>query len=159
MGYTIIIGELKVEKHKDDGTDSDCLSFTAEVVRLEKAPAFGEPTDHTNTRWPSYTAWSNAMRGLGLYDLFYNENGHLIGGQSGVRLVTEDLFDEFKTRLRLFEISNPNVTATYGNTENCLLYPDKNNPEVNAWYVRGVWLEFWMEWALKNCETPVIAVS
>jgi len=53
MGYTLRIGELG-----DDGE--------VETVRHDDAPAFDEPTDYTNDRWPSYTAWWGFVRACGL---------------------------------------------------------------------------------------------
>lgn len=147
MGYGLRIGELKIEKNPEDGLEASCISLSAEAARHDKAPAFGEPTDYSNDRWPSYSSWSNAMRDAGLYDLFFFD-GHLIGGHPGVRLVTSEMvaaIQDSKTRL---EKMHPGIKAEY----------DDAKPEQGT-YCRVLWLEYWTVWALANCENPVIANS
>ncbi len=158
MGYSIVIGELEVEKHEDDGVDTSCISFTARGEHHKEAPAFGEPTDYGNSRWPSYGVWRNVLSDAGMEDLFFCD-GHLIGGHPGIRLITKDLYKEFSKRKQKFERLHPGVRATYGNVENPLIDRDQDNPSCNSTYCRIVWLDYWMDWALKNCETPVIANS
>ena len=148
MGYSITIGELSVEKHPDDGLDCSCIGFDAKGVRLDDAPAFGEPTDFTNSRWPSYCGWADSLQECGLHDLFFCE-GHLIGGHPGIRLVTKALVDEVNARMAKLESENPTVIASY---------EDKSNG-LNAFYCRAFWLRFWLNWAIENCENPVIANS
>lgn len=146
MGYSITIGELEIEKHEDDGLDCSCISFGAKGVRDDNAPAFGEPTDFTNSRWPSYSAWSDCLRDLGLYDLFYCD-GHLIGGHPGVRLVTANLVKEVNSRIDEFKRKNPKATPVY------------DGSDLNGSLCRGEWLVYWLNWAIKNCKNPVIANS
>lgn len=148
MGYTITIGQLKVQKNPDDGLGCSCIGFDAECERLDNAPAFGEPTDYTNSRWPSYSGWSDSLKECGLYDLFFFE-GCLIGGHPGVRLITRHLVDEVNARLAILESKNQNIVASY---------KDKSN-KLNSFYCRAVWLRFWLNWAIDNCDTPVIANS
>ena len=51
MGYTIAIGELETV------TESDGYKHKyVKTVTLDNAPAYGEPTDHMNERWPSYSS-------------------------------------------------------------------------------------------------------
>lgn len=139
MGYSLTIGELVI-------TNEDDREFkTAESVDHDGAPAFGEPTDHTNQRWPSYSAWANCLRGLGVYDLFYR-NGTLIGGHPGVQEITPELYNIFKGRIDDFKARNPCVKPTYD-----------GDIQENQWYCRAVWLGYWMKWALENCKNPVIA--
>lgn len=158
MGYTIKIGELKVEKNEDGGLDYSCISFCAEDVHSLLAPAFGEPTDNTNSRWPSYSSWSDALKFTGLYDLFYDDYGHLIGGHPGVRLVTKGLAEEVAKCKLAFEEKYPNVEATYGEPIS-LLEGNLKNPVENGMYCRLVWIDYWIKWALANCKTPVIVNS
>ena len=146
MGYTITIGQLSIEKNIDDGLDCSCISFGAEGVHDEKSPAFGEPTDHENQRWPSYSAWSNFMRGVGLYDVFFYDSGHLIGGHPGVRLVTQDLVLAVQKALADYRQTNPDIKAEF------------TDGDVRTGFLcRLIWLDYWVNWAINNCETPVIA--
>jgi len=154
MGYTITIGELQIEKEPEDGLDCCCIGFSAKGEHHDNAPAFGEPTDFENSRLPSYSSWSNALRSAGLYGLFFCE-GHLIGGHPGIRLITKEFIDEFDLRKKEFEDKHPGVIATYGKVTS-LFEVDEDNPECNSTYCRVIWLDYWLKWAFENCETPVI---
>lgn len=66
MGYDISIGEKMV------GSEGDVFVATLE---LKNAPADGVPTDHTNTRWPSYSGWQLLMDECNLpYELFIGQH-------------------------------------------------------------------------------------
>lgn len=112
MGYTLRIGELL-----DDGS--------VEEVRFDDAPAFDEPTDYTNSRWQSYTAWWGFVRGCGLEDLFRNE---LLADHPSFCALRPAHLKAFKSvdKRRLDKF-------------------DRN---------RLTWLVYWTEWALKNCKHP-----
>ena len=78
MGYNLTIGELKVSYCQDD--DCPDVSLTAKGFSHDEAPAFGEISDHTSSRYPSYSAWSDFSMSVGLFSLFYGKNcsGELI---------------------------------------------------------------------------------
>jgi len=158
MGYSITIGEFEISENPDDGIDCSCLSFGAESKEIDSAPAFGEPTDRCNMRWPSYSVWSDCLEHAGMKDLFFCEQGHLIGGHPGVRLITSELYSEFTDRKVAFEAKYPKVEATYGNQKSNF-EGDPDNPECNSTYCRIIWLDYWLSWALRTCNTPVIANS
>ncbi|WP_273430552.1 hypothetical protein [Chitinibacter tainanensis] len=145
MGYTFTIGELEVIKSEGDGLDCPCISFGAKGISLKGSPAFGEPTDSTNERWPSYCAWSDFLKDVELYDVFYSDN-HLIGGHPGIRLVTKDLQKIVSQRLIDFKTKHPELKPIF----------DEENKHAGS-LCRLIWLDYWIEWALINCETPVIA--
>lgn len=146
MGYTITIGELEVTKSPEDGLDSVCIGFDAKGARHDGAPAYGEPTDYTNSRWPSYGVWSNALARFGLKDVFFCE-GHLIGGHPGVRLVTPELAGAVSAALAAYRVRFPEAKA------------EMDVDDESADMARITWLDYWLTWALANCETPVIANS
>jgi hypothetical protein len=148
MGYTITIGQLSIEKNPDDGLDCSCVRFDAEGARHDDAPAFGEPTDYTNSRWPSYGVWADFMRATGLYDVFFYDSGHLIGGHPGVRLITPDLALKVSHALVEYRQANPSAEPILRDVD-----------DASAWLCRLIWLDYWIAWAIKNCETPVIANS
>ena len=114
MGYTIKIGQAVLE------VCGDTYIVSVEDVEHPNAPAFGEPTDYTNARWPSYTAWSRFILEAGL-DL------HI-----GNRVITEELYQTVKHSLDTVDFKNPH--------------------NLN----RAIWLEYWMRWALDNCDNPII---
>ena len=115
MGYTLRIGEFVVS-----GTE-----LTVESVRHDDAPAFDEPTDYTNDRWPSYTAWWGFVRECGLDALFKNE---LLAEHPGVCPLRPE-------HLQAFERVNRRNLDEF----------DRN---------RLTWLIYWTRWALANCKKP-----
>lgn len=70
MGYNLAIGEATIEWNED------MVRIGVKPMNLPEAPAFNEPTDFTNTRWPSYTAWSDFCHDVGIADyVLNNRNG------------------------------------------------------------------------------------
>ena len=105
MGYSLTIGEacFEVDKVGDDkwiaSVQDEYIRVTAESVNLPEAPAFGEPTDHTNERWPSYTAWYDFCEAVDLLPAFYyvdeNHNvGDIRGGHPGFFPITPAFKEE-----------------------------------------------------------------
>lgn len=158
MGYTLTIGELQIGYFNDNGDPHIALSARQE--RHKKAPAFGEPTDYTNTRWPSYTVWTEFTEFAGLYSLFFAENreDRLIYSHPGCVPLTEQHRQEVNQAFEAFKLKYPNAVSTYGNTDNPLDV-DPENPEENGYMCRLVWLHYWVNWALDNCEKPVFGNS
>lgn len=153
MGYTLRIGELEVEIE----TDEECprIGLSAKDVRHEKAPAYGEPTDFENQRWPSYGSWSDFCEFSGLYDLFFGKRGDaIIASHPDCVPLTEKHRKEVNDAYEAFKTKYPNATPTYGDNQ-CPLGIDKTNPEENGQMCRLEWLKYWVNWALDNCERPV----
>jgi hypothetical protein len=154
MGYTLTIGELKTEIY-DEGLESH-FHLTAESKNLPEAPAYGEPTDHSNSRWPSYTSWANAMRFVGLYDFMYNKSTGLLRQHPGcVPLVKEhkEIIDQAHAE---FYQKYPNAKAGYSpKMQDIFADEDPDWPMENNMATRLEWLKFWVDWALANCKQPV----
>lgn len=147
MGYSITIGELSVDEYPEDGIDSACIGLSANRASVEGSPAYGEPTDGTNQRWPSYSSWSNYLEKAGIQDVFFC-NGRLIGGHPGIRLVTKELLERISKAKADLEKQHPTIEATM-----------EPYTDINGTYCRVIWLEYWCKWALENCKVPVIANS
>ena len=159
MGYNLTIGELRVETY-DDGPEYDNIRLTAESQEHETAPAFGEPTDYTNERWPSYTAWHEFCIKADIHDIMYDGRNDIIGGHPGVRVITKSFVDEINKRYKRFLMQNPEAKATYGKEDpNDPLGYDTDNPDCNNVLCRFEWLRYWTNWAYENCKVPVLANS
>lgn len=164
MGYNLTIGELEIEYVQD----KDCphISLNAASQTNADAPAFGEGTDYTNQRWPSYTAWSNFYKFVGLEELFTGKNSQgqyvrddgLLVSHPGCVPLTKKHREEINKALDEFKIKYPDAIPTYGNPGDNF-EGDPNNPEENAYLVRLVWLQYWVNWALDNCKQPVFENS
>lgn len=146
MGYTLTIGELAIETDYHATQDDVGIKFYAKSERHDDAPAFGEPTDHTNSRWPSCSTWAAFAADSGLeYALYFD--GELVGGHPGIRLVTTSLCNAVEVALDNFRTANPTAVARLGGTL------------ADGTLARLVWLDYWCRWARKNCATPIIENS
>ena len=136
MSYTFKIGEYECEI-LDEGTEDEHEWHTVAEVKLDEAPEEGfKPTDHLNERWPSYSGWSDFAFEAGLAHLFYDKSHPLC-------LMPEHPGYAKLTPQHLIEIND-----AFDNVEE-----DSYN------HIRLVWLQFWIKWALENCERPVITNS
>jgi len=157
MGYNLIIGEAEfdVDRVGDDEWTEDIqdeyIQVTAGHVRHDDAPAFGEPTDYTNQRWPSYTQWYDFCEKADLVHVFYvidehgNNTGTLRGGHPGyfpitptVKAEVDKVYDRVKMQAKTLD-PGADIFST----------------DVGAVWVRVQWLKYWIDWALENCKVPV----
>ena len=131
MGYTLKIGQLKKV------VDGDYKYDTAEDVKLENAPAFGEPTDYTNSRWPYYSAWHNFSRFVDLEDLFYNKDSGLIRNHPGCVELTQEHKKEIDEAYQKFYQKYTNCKPGYSPNinESKGIYEDTSWPEEKSWAV------------------------
>lgn len=149
MGYTITIGNATPWHEKDDGLRA---GWSVELVKHEGAPAFGDPTDQENQRCPSYTAWADSMRALGLFDLFLHREEGLMRPHPGCNEITAGHVAMVKAAVLRRRESNGGRPAGFWEDDGI---DNGNDPDL----ARGLWLEYWMEWAVANCETPAIQNS
>ena len=157
MGYSLTIGELKVVFNTSDGLEST-LYLTAESKSLPEAPAFGEPTDNSNSRWPSYSSWHDAMDFVGLEDLMYHDDFGLLRKHPGCFPLVQEHKDIIDKAHKEFYEKYPNAKAGFS-PKSTIFEEDPDWPKENCWAVRLEWLKFWVDWALANCKQPVFANS
>lgn len=144
MGYTLKIGEATIEPDPE-------IFYIRTGVRGEEhenAPAFGEPTDRSNSRWPSYNNWYEFERVFNLEDVFRDEKKGLITGRPNVALITKWHKERIDQEYENFMKKYPDSKPCY-NTES-----DKDK-----YLVRMVWLKYWVDWALENCNVPAFYCS
>lgn len=119
MGFNITIGELERPKVRDG-------YYSAKKVRLENAPADGVPTDYTNQRWPSYTAWGDFCEAIDINErLMINDHP----GFMPVNFILQQAVDKAYAKIKSL--------------------PEEHQPRLE-------WLKFWVDWAMKNCKVPAI---
>ena len=155
MGYTLTIGQLETTIEYE-GLES-YIRNDAETAKLDTAPAFGEPTDYTSTRWPSYSSWANAMRFVGLYDLMFNEDFGLIRKHPDCVPLVKEHKEIIDKAYKDFYEKYPNCKAGYSpkTNESKGIYEDPEWPIENGMATRLEWLKYWVDWALENCSKPV----
>lgn len=178
MGYTLKIGEAIISWHHD------LVKIDCKNIELPDSPAFGEPTDRTNSRWPSYSSWANAMKKLGLMDIMFNErNGGkgyvdwkgkvlypLLQEHPGASPITPDHVDYIECKLTEYKAKFSDHIAKYPPPkegakplwEGSSLYQDSDlvdDPRFDGDLCRGEWLLWWCKWAVENCKHPVFVNS
>lgn len=99
----------------------------------------GAPDDghgeHSNSRWPSYNGWTDFADGCGLYDLFWHPQDGLMVEHPGCAVIKPAHYETVK---RVLDGQRARQTITPYDMG------------------RLVWLEFWMRWALANCDQPMM---
>lgn len=136
MGFTIIIGErtakgsrkIKIEKH-------------------ENAPAFGEPTDYENQRWPSYTAWGEFLRQSGLVELFNNDLMRSHPGTFPIKKKHLKAIEEAQTKYKALHHRH---VAGFNDSD------PESEQIITGTLARLEWLVYWTRHAVNNYEKPLI---
>jgi len=172
MGYTLTIGKKSInndykkdlmQDYINDGFDleyaeehSNIVSIIAELERKDEAPAFGEPTDYENTRWPSYSAWYLFCQITETTFLFYEEiNGvkNFRGGHPGYFYITAEWLSDLNHFIKRFRNKYPNCVASYSpdidSYETQISY-EKERVPVNFMLCRLEWLEYWCNYAFEK---------
>jgi hypothetical protein len=143
MSYDIYIGNAEVEELEEDD-----VSYQIRVNRitLPDAPTFpgDEMTGNGNSRHPGYSQWSEFCRKSGLYNLFFDKEDGLMQSHPGNTALNESHSKVIEQALADWKEDHPNATPGFDN--------DLHDPIL----ARLIWLDFWVKWALKNCEHPAI---
>ena len=150
MGYTLKIGNAVPKFHKDD---FPYLSAEWEVEGMTHAdaPTFprDEMTGNSNGRSPSYSVWSEFCREVGIYEVFYDERGRLHAGHPGCIGLTQENADVIGAALAKWQ---EKATLPPGFEDWHYEGPTTHDYQL----ARLMWLDWWVRWALENCETPAI---
>ena len=155
MGYTIKIGNAIPKFSKEHG--ELYAAWEVELVNKKDAPAFGELNDFENQRWPSYTTWADSMRVLGLHSMFLSSNEGLMRSHPGCEIITDEHVAKVKDAIANRRATNGGKPPGFWgyDTKSHTEFDNGNDPHL----ARGIWLEYWMTWAVENCETPSIENS
>lgn len=135
MGYNLIIGNVIAGALTcEDGQYA--VRLDVEHIETDAAPSDGTPTDGTNERWPSYSAWADFCKAVGLYEVFFCKENGLLREHPGVfKLEQTHLLEVRAAGERLSKRSAQDNELHRG---------------------RLAWLEFWIDHALQNCPSPGI---
>lgn len=159
MGYTFKIGNAVPKFSKDDGYLD--ARWEVEPATSEEAPTFphDEMTGNGNDRSPSYSGWADFCRDTGIYDVFYDEHGHLLAGHPGcVMLQQSDLqrVREAREKWQKMATLPPGFEGFPEFDKETQKWGSPDEGKYDGYLARLIWLEWWMAWALKNCETPAV---
>jgi hypothetical protein len=157
MGYSIYIGNAVVE------TDEEELEawYDVEHIEQEDAPYWpnqgeqedapywpnqGDISGKTNGRHPSYSVMSEWAKETGLSELFFEKYDGLLTKHPGCSRITPEIHQKVKKARELWEQVYPNSKAGWCGGKDPIL-------------ARLLWFEWWIKWALENCERPAISNS
>jgi hypothetical protein len=150
MGYSFTIGNA-VPTHSKEYFPELYAGWEVEGATHPDAPVFpnDELTGSSNSRSPSYGAWTEFCRSAGIYGLFYDDYGHLLAGHPGCIGIDQDFADGVALALRRYRAQATLPPGFEG-------WDYKGTPRYDYNLARLIWLDFWVRWALENCETPAI---
>lgn len=159
MGYNFTIGNAKPYHRKED--DELVSGWEVEAVEHPDAPTFphDEMTKNTSYRCPSYTAWHEFCYATGVAEVFYDKEreGHLKAGHPGCQTITHHDLEVVRLARKRHEATATLPPGFAGLDWNTGKYIDEG--KYDPLLARLIWLDWWMDWALKNCETPAIENS
>lgn len=154
MAYNITIGNVRIVE--DEGE----LRLAVEAVTRPDAPAF--PFDgmsaHTSCRSPGYSQWSEFCTLTGLTSLFFDAVSGLMREHPGVFALDDSHLAAVRVARVRWEAAHPVAVpgwdfSPYGLPSDG---PDDGVRGRDGVLARLLWLEWWMEWALRTCERPAI---
>jgi hypothetical protein len=144
VGYIIGIGELVSAEGE----------YSVQETERDDAPVFpgGHEQNRSNLRAVS-TSWLTFCQSTGLTDLFF-EQTTLAGWRmrAGVHPLRQDMLGVIQAAREQWQSRYPGTTAGWvGGTE--------KEREINFALARLLWLEWWMQWALRECSQPTLALG
>lgn len=156
MSYDIYIGNAELDPVGEDENDITYWSIRVSSVKLPNAPTFpnDEMTGNGNSRHPGYSAWSEWCRETGLYSLFFADDSGLMCEHPGHRALKKEHAEQIEAALKRWQKNHPN--AVPGFDEWNINNPDTPTGLYDPMLARLIWLDWWVKWALANCERPCI---
>jgi hypothetical protein len=154
MSYDIYIGNA--EPRTEDGE----FDWWVAPMTHEDAPAFpnDELSEHANSRHPAYLGWSEFCKATGMYDLLFAQWEGLMRRHPGIHELTQDHAIQIRAALDRWKARYPNAEPGFTGFLKCSApgEPSYESECANANLARLLWLDWWVQWALANCEHPAI---
>jgi hypothetical protein len=147
MSYSIKIGNAVPFHSKDE--DELYASWVVESATSDDAPTFinDQMTGNSNGRHPSYSGWSDFLKKTDLGDLFYKD---LMEQHPGCVQIKPEHYERVHSALEDYQ-KIATKPPGFGDWMN-----NVDGSQYDPYLARLIWLDFWMKWALDNCETPAI---
>lgn len=167
MGYTIRIGEAEVcSSWPEPGDDEPFAHWFAKEATAADAPLTDDLTQRSNERWPSYGVWAEFCRNLGLYDWMFDEEIGKMRSHPGCFALTKADVEVVSRAVAEYRRRHPRAEPSFCPCVDCAMPWHKgeadsppHNPNADGSLARAVWLEWWVRWAVENCEHPCISNS
>ena len=158
MSYDIIIGNATLESDwpGEDGVPS--AKWVAEMHSEPNAPTFAhdDQTGNGNCRSPGYTQWADFCRTTALDGMFYGPEG-VLRTHPGCVVLTPAMFARVGEALATWLAEHPRAVPGWDYNPVWHSEPDDGVRGRDPILARLIWLNWWMDWALTNCERPAIS--
>lgn len=165
MSYSILIGNAEIESSWD--VEDGCFAQWAVSGHSEPdAPnfPFDGMTENSNGRHPGYSQWADFCRATGLHELFYGATGGILNRHPGCVPLTAGMLETVRSALAQWKARHPDAIPGWNYDPEYMSFKGSRHVDDG---VRGrdgnlarlLWLEWWMQWALTNCERPAISNS
>lgn len=167
MSYSIYIGNADLDPGSAPpaGEAGVRAQYVARVQPAERpsAPCFpGDPmTGRSNGRYPSYTSWARSMEVAGLSEWMFDRASGILSRHPGCVAINARDLAIVRTALDNWTRSHPGTTPGWCQCVDCEPFGSPSLPHValDPIGARLLWLEWWIDWALVNCERPAISNS
>jgi hypothetical protein len=148
MSYSIGIGNAIPEI-----TDNYLYGFgwTVECVQLDDAPHWpgADISGKGNYRYPAYLGMRDFCEQAKITSLFFGDcedDGALLFHHPGIAHLRREHLEVISAARMRYELDHPGAVLGW-------------NDDCDPVLARLVWYEFWMRWALENCEHPAVCNS
>ncbi len=172
MSYDIYIGNAELLSEWPGEDDEPVAEWTVNSHAEDAAPSFpfDTMTANGNSRHPGYSQWGDFCREAGLYDLFFGveygdppgfgrerpREGGLMRHHPGIAPLTPAILATVTAARQRRQEQHPDAVPGWD-------FSSWQKPELDDG-VRGrdhilarlLWLEWWMDYALRTCERPAI---
>lgn len=162
MSYSIYIGNTTMRPVEDEEVVTAYARLTSgktcyyepvvKEMRHPNAPTFpnDEMTGNSNGRHPGYRAWAEFCEVTGLEDLFFNREHGLMREHPGHAELHLEHVSTIHQALLRWQEAHPDANPGFERFS----WDDETDEEMgyDPILARLIWLEWWMTWALANCE-------
>jgi len=161
MAFNIWIGNAVLA----GGTEDDEGDFYADVEPLEvENPLMIIGDTNCSYRNPGYGQWHNFVEAAGLKSFFFDEFTGLMRDHPGTKALTQDHLTHVRAALEIAKRKYPNAPLHFpvkreDETIDDFEERENKHPEGSGVLIRLMWLEFWIDAALKHCEKPALRNS
>lgn len=156
MSYTIRIGQGHGKARTINGV-IDVSKMKVPSMERKDAPQLPNDgmTGKENHRHPGYSQWHNFTLEAGIEDMFYHPVDGLLRPHPGTRILTPSHRETIKTARKQWEEKHPNaIPGFWADYE-----PTEEEKDYDAILARLIWLDYWISWAVENCEFPCLQNS
>lgn len=165
MGYTITIGNATPQPPDPSDAPGGSFGWTVASLVLPEAPhAPNDVNGGANYRWPSYSVWADFARDVGLHDMFFDKDGEasLMLHHPGIAPLSAWHREQTAAALAAYRKKHPTAVARFadpvvGGRPFGTVESPMDGP--NAALARLEWLDWWIGWALANCQHPALGNS